>query len=101
MITYGSHEGTGTIYDSHGCLTSMCGNQVWLAWMFVAQVNLGYPGASDFRRYLLISFSNHADTVEAFSPFTVNIKARGSEVHSVTYPPQTPSSPARVATCPH
>jgi len=43
----------------------------------------------DFRPYLLITYSNHADTVkskicvDAFSPFTVNIKASGSEVHSV------------------
>jgi len=42
MIMYGSHEGTVTIYVSHGCLTSMCGNQVRLSWMSVAQVNLGW-----------------------------------------------------------
>ena len=41
----------------------------------------------DFSRYLLSSYSNHADTVksiicvDAFSPFMVNIKASGSEVH--------------------
>ena len=32
MIMYGSHEGTLALYDSHGCLISMRGNQMRFAW---------------------------------------------------------------------